>query len=448
MAGHVFISCSRNDADYVRRLGLYLIARGLHVWTKEVVLPGAQPAHTLDERIATCAAFIPVMSPRSRESDWVSKEILLARRWGRPIMPILHDGEPFSELLDLPYEDTRGGRMPSEAYLQHLVWLARAVADARPLGRSGAVASVSGWPGHLEVFAVTGDGRVMNRWRWMDGREDGWNWHEFGSPPVACVDITAISHGSGHRELFLVGSDGKVWHRWFYHDLGGWSAAWACITTGPEFTAVASVSGWPGHMEVFAVTGDGRVLNRWQWADDREDGWSWHEFGSPPVACAGITATSRRPGHRALFAVGVDGEIWHRSCSRRRWSDWVQLRTGAGAGPGHNAVARLGSRSLASASARPGRVDIFAINLQGEVIHRAWIEAGGRRWSEWNRRFGPPARCHYVTATSPEPGQLEVFAVADDGAIWHRCCRMTKRGRDAAQGWSDCWERIPAPATG
>jgi FOG: WD40 repeat len=129
---HIFVSYSHRDADYVERLTWYLVELGFQVWTDQGLPPGAQWVRTIEEQIRACAVLVPVMSPHSAVSDWVTNEILLAQQLGKPIMPVLLAGHPFTALLSVQYEDVRGGRLPSAYFIEELARLSGTVLWAAP----------------------------------------------------------------------------------------------------------------------------------------------------------------------------------------------------------------------------------------------------------------------------------------------------------------------------
>jgi hypothetical protein len=120
VAGHVFVSYSRDDGDYVADLVGRLRARGLTVWTDQGVRVGTQWVREIERQIIDCAAFVPVMSEGSNEANWVDREIDLAEEQKKPIAPLLLSGRPFFRLRHLQYEDVRTGNMPSEEFIAGL----------------------------------------------------------------------------------------------------------------------------------------------------------------------------------------------------------------------------------------------------------------------------------------------------------------------------------------
>jgi hypothetical protein len=91
MAERVFISYSRKDLAFVKRLAADLEARGLAVWLdKGDITPGAEWKAALENAVATCAAFILVLSPDSVKSPYVQQELALAVAGKRPIFPVFY----------------------------------------------------------------------------------------------------------------------------------------------------------------------------------------------------------------------------------------------------------------------------------------------------------------------------------------------------------------------
>ena len=107
---HIFISYSKQDIDFTRYLKTLLEAEGYAVWVDEARLtPSARWWKAIEQNIETCSAFIIVMSPNAYESDWVEREILLAEKEKRPIIPVLLAGEAWSRLANIQHVDMRGG---------------------------------------------------------------------------------------------------------------------------------------------------------------------------------------------------------------------------------------------------------------------------------------------------------------------------------------------------
>jgi hypothetical protein len=117
----MFVSYSRLDRIYVERLGRHLAAAGISVWYDYRIEPGDKFDEVLMQRIDACPAFIIVLTPAARESEWVNRELNYAVGRKRPLLPlVLADYSPHILLVNCQEEDVRGGRMPSQRFIDRL----------------------------------------------------------------------------------------------------------------------------------------------------------------------------------------------------------------------------------------------------------------------------------------------------------------------------------------
>jgi serine/threonine protein kinase len=109
---HLFISYSRRDKEFAKQLQQHMKDGGFQVWIDDAIEHGDQWFNEIHEAIKTCAAFLVIMSPEAEQSEWVQKEILLAKRYKKPVFPLLLSGDEFAILIDIQYADLRAGEMP------------------------------------------------------------------------------------------------------------------------------------------------------------------------------------------------------------------------------------------------------------------------------------------------------------------------------------------------
>ncbi|MBL8153871.1 MAG: protein kinase [Anaerolineae bacterium] len=114
--GHVFISYSRRDQDYARQLADQLRTNGFGVWIDDRIDYGDRWFKEIEQAIVDCAAITVIMTPDSHESEWVHREILIAKREKKPIFPLLLKGQEFGILIDIQYADVRSGHMPPDGF--------------------------------------------------------------------------------------------------------------------------------------------------------------------------------------------------------------------------------------------------------------------------------------------------------------------------------------------
>ncbi len=117
---HLFISYSRRDIDYAKQLTERLQQSGFNVWIDSQIEYGERWFKEIDEAIKTCAAFVLLMSPESYESEWVQKEILLAKRYKKPLFPLLLDGEEFPIVIDIQFADVKARQLPDANFHRRL----------------------------------------------------------------------------------------------------------------------------------------------------------------------------------------------------------------------------------------------------------------------------------------------------------------------------------------
>jgi hypothetical protein len=117
--GHVFISYARADQSYSVQLTEELRRCGFDVWIEDIGYGARWPA-TLEEAVRDCAALIVIVTPEAGASDWVRKELVLARSANKPVFPLLLKGQALQSLGDVQYADVKGERMPGEQFFKDL----------------------------------------------------------------------------------------------------------------------------------------------------------------------------------------------------------------------------------------------------------------------------------------------------------------------------------------
>ncbi len=105
---HIFISYSRKNIRFAKN-SVKALQKDFEVWfDKNNIRAGMKWSEEIENAIETCFAFVLIMSPDSKESDWVEKELLHAQDNNRTIIPILLDGQAFFALKNVQYIDMQG----------------------------------------------------------------------------------------------------------------------------------------------------------------------------------------------------------------------------------------------------------------------------------------------------------------------------------------------------
>jgi hypothetical protein len=105
----IFISYSRSDIEFVRRLARDLEQAGYVPWWDVADLRGGQAwAAEIEKHVRECSAMIVVLSPEANRSEWVHKETLKAAELRKQIIPVMwRESEVPITLVDRHFVDFR-----------------------------------------------------------------------------------------------------------------------------------------------------------------------------------------------------------------------------------------------------------------------------------------------------------------------------------------------------
>ena len=108
----IFLSYDHDNLDVMKKLRTSLMARGLIVWTDEMLTPGTPSWQKAIQRaIERVPCFVVMMSPEAKESTWVEREVNYATTQQCKFFPVLvkgsaQDAIPIS-LISNQYIDLR-----------------------------------------------------------------------------------------------------------------------------------------------------------------------------------------------------------------------------------------------------------------------------------------------------------------------------------------------------
>ena len=123
LKSYIFISYASEDIEFVYHLTRLLEQEQFKIWMdKKRLVVGHDWWQEIEEGIINCDAFIIVMSPNSKESGWVKRELLLAEKEEKLIFPILFKGEIWSRLADKQYTDMSLNKQAKleDSFIQYL----------------------------------------------------------------------------------------------------------------------------------------------------------------------------------------------------------------------------------------------------------------------------------------------------------------------------------------
>jgi tetratricopeptide (TPR) repeat protein len=118
--GQVFISYGDKDSEYALKLKAALLQEGLAAWMDEGLDYGPDFMKVHDQHLKECTTFILVMTEEAFLSRVVGLELFNAQRMKKTILPLLLQGNPWIQVSNRPYEDVRGGILPSAKFFDLL----------------------------------------------------------------------------------------------------------------------------------------------------------------------------------------------------------------------------------------------------------------------------------------------------------------------------------------
>jgi hypothetical protein len=122
---HIFISYSKKDKNYARKLADHLIASGFDVWMDDRIDYGEDWWAVIVRVIRECSACVVLMTPESDASRWVQREVSIADELHKRTFPLLLEGSllesaHWSIFIRTQYADLRDGSLPPDAFLNEL----------------------------------------------------------------------------------------------------------------------------------------------------------------------------------------------------------------------------------------------------------------------------------------------------------------------------------------
>ncbi|MBL8161009.1 MAG: SUMF1/EgtB/PvdO family nonheme iron enzyme [Anaerolineae bacterium] len=118
---HIFISYSKHNSDYAYTLADFLQENGFDIWIDRIRIEyGVDWWAAIVQGLKGCGALIVVMTPESRQSDWVKREVFIALEDEKPVFPLLLNGENWELFVLTQYVDVRDGALPDGDLLKRL----------------------------------------------------------------------------------------------------------------------------------------------------------------------------------------------------------------------------------------------------------------------------------------------------------------------------------------
>ena len=118
--GKVFISYAREDQEFALRLAGDLDAHGVTVWIDTGIQSGEEWSQKLEEELEKSNTLVLVVSPDSKKSRFVRKELIFAIENEKHIIPVIHRTCSWLLIADLQRIDFTGDYDESFAKLRSL----------------------------------------------------------------------------------------------------------------------------------------------------------------------------------------------------------------------------------------------------------------------------------------------------------------------------------------
>jgi hypothetical protein len=196
--------------------------------------------------------------------------------------------------------------------------------------------------------------------------------HQFGG---LLSSAALATNKDGRLELFGTNSQGQVWHSSQLVVAGITSyTPWAAFDVPDTIVrAVAAETNAGGLVEVFALTNAGAIWHRWETSPGSGTYTPWVALDGQ---LSSIAVARHANGRLVLFGVNGAGQVFRREAGAgtNNWLAWVQLDV-------PTVVGQL--RSLAAETNVDGRVEVFAVNMFGQLWHRAQVTAEADAYQPW-----------------------------------------------------------------
>ena len=126
--GHIFISYSRKDSEFVDRLIQALELYGFPTWEDVKAITGGDVwKAAISKAVRECDAFLIVLSPQSASSENVSKELAVATKHARRVLPVMYQACKIPDKMDYDLAELQWADFVDPSFDEALEKLVRAL---------------------------------------------------------------------------------------------------------------------------------------------------------------------------------------------------------------------------------------------------------------------------------------------------------------------------------
>ena len=154
---HIFISYSRRDSEFVDRLITALAQYGFPSWEDVKAIAGGEVwKAAISKAVRECDAFLIVLSPQSASSENVAKELAVATKHARRILPVIYQACQIPDKMEYDLAELQWANFDNQPFEEALEKLVRSL-GGKPTAALGATPEVSA----LRDFVIAQTARVM-----------------------------------------------------------------------------------------------------------------------------------------------------------------------------------------------------------------------------------------------------------------------------------------------
>jgi len=125
---HIFISYSRKDSDFVHRLMPALEQYGFSTWSDTHGIAGGDVwKASISRAVRESDAFLVVLSPQSANSENVAKELAVATKHARRVLPVLYQACKIPDKMDYDLAELQWADFAEQPFDEALEELVRAL---------------------------------------------------------------------------------------------------------------------------------------------------------------------------------------------------------------------------------------------------------------------------------------------------------------------------------
>ena len=136
--GHIFISYSRKDSEFVDRLMPALEQFGFPTWTDVHGITGGDVwKAAISRAVRECDAFLIILSPQSADSENVAKELAVATKHARRILPVLYQACKIPDKMDYDLAELQWADFDQHPFNEAFEELLRALGGRTTVEQAG-----------------------------------------------------------------------------------------------------------------------------------------------------------------------------------------------------------------------------------------------------------------------------------------------------------------------